>query len=221
MGSSPAGSTNTNTNNYGNNCNDAGHHGDGWPSCPYGHTSTQHGVGRVGSIQRQHQTRMEKEQKVNRTSPWVYAGLKHPMKLMVLNRHTSASADLNGILECCSIVFNVTRDDILGQCRKQEYALARHAFVKLARERTQESFTSIADFLGKRNHATAVNGKRRAEALIETYKLFRDQYEMCESLLNKAETVKETYKMQQLAERLRLVREFKVYENGNERKDNE
>ena len=164
---------------------------------------------------------MDQEQKVNRTSPWVYAGLKHPMKLMVLNRHTSASADLNGILECCSIVFNVTRDDILGQCRKQEYALARHAFVKLARERTQESFTSIADFLGKRNHATAVNGVRRAEALIETYKLFRDQYEMCESLLNKAETVKETYKMQQLAERLRLVREFKVHENGNERKDNE
>jgi chromosomal replication initiation ATPase DnaA len=154
---------------------------------------------------------MDQEQKEEPlTSPWVYAGLKHPMKLMVLNRHTSAHADLNGILECCSIVFNVTRDDILGQCRKQEYALARHAFVKLARDRTQESFTSIADFLGKRNHATAVNGKRRAEALIETYKLFRDQYEMCESLLTKAETVKETYKMQELSERLRLIRQFNV-----------
>lgn len=137
------------------------------------------------------------------------------MKLMVLNRHTSAHADLNGILECCSIVFNVTRDDILGQCRKQEYALARHAFVKLARDRTQESFTSIADFLGKRNHATAVNGMRRAAALHETYKLFRDQYDLCVSLLDKAETVQQTYKMQQLAERLRLIREFNVKINDD------
>ncbi len=164
---------------------------------------------------------MDQEQKVNRTSHWVYAGLKHPMKLMVLNKHTSASADLNGILECCSMVFNVTRDDILGQCRRQEYALARHAFVKLARDRTQESYTSIADFLGKRNHATAVNSLNRAEALIETYKLFRDQYNMCDSLLTKAETIKDVYVMQELSERLKLVREFKVHENGNERKDNE
>lgn len=164
---------------------------------------------------------MDQEQKVSRTSPWVYAGLKHPFKLMVLNQHTSARADLNGILECCSLVFNVTRDDILGSCRKQEYAMARHAFVKLARERTQESFTSIADFLGKRNHATAVNSLRRAEDLIETYKRFRDQHAMCESLLNKAETIKEMYKMQQLSERLDLVREFKINENGNERKNNE
>lgn len=164
---------------------------------------------------------MDQEEKVNRTSHWVYAGLKHPMKLMVLNKHTSARADLNGILDCCSMVFDVTRDDILGQCRKQEYALARHAFVKLARDKTSESFTSIADFLGKRNHATAVNGMRRAEALIETYKLFRDQYNMCESLLKKAETIKEVYVMLELSERLKLVREFKLLDDGNERKENE
>ena len=119
------------------------------------------------------------------------------------------------------MVFNVDRDDILGQCRKQEFALARHAFVKLARERTQESYTSIADFLGKRNHATAVNGKRRAEALIETYKLFRNQYEMCQSLLDKAETVNQAHKMQELSQRLQLIKEFKVDLDGNETKKDE
>lgn len=137
------------------------------------------------------------------------------MRLMVLNRHTSAKADLNGILDCCSMVFNVTRDDILGQCRKQEYALARHAFVKLARERTQESFTSIADFLGKRNHATAVNGMKRAEALIETYKIFRDQYNMCESLLTKAETIEGAYKLMELSDKIKLVTEYELSKHGN------
>ena len=174
---------------------------------------------RMGRNQTQHSKKMEKEQSL--TSPWVSAGLKHRSRLYVLNAQTSSTADLNGVLEVCTIVFSVTRDDILGSCRKQEFAMGRHAFVKLARDRTNESYTMIAEYLGKRNHATAVNSYKRASDLIDTYPLFRDRHEMCVRLLEKADTIKEAYQLEQLANRIDLVRKFKMDKDGNERKDYE
>lgn len=162
---------------------------------------------------------MEKEESL--TSPWVYAGLKHRSRLYVLNAQTSSTADLNGVLEVCTIVFSVSRDDILGSCRKQEFAMGRHAFVKLARDRTNESYTMIADYLGKRNHATALNSYRRASDLIDTYPLFRDRHEMCVRLLQKADTIREAYQLEKLANRINLVRKFKVDDNDIEYKNNE
>ena len=154
-------------------------------------------------------------------SPWIYAGLKSRSRLFVLNRHTSSTADLNGILECCTIVFDASRDEILGSSRKHEFALSRHAFVKLARDRTQESYAAIAEYLGKRNHATAVNSFNKANALIDTYPVFRDKYEMTARLLKKAETIKEAYNLEQLSDRLDLIKKFKFDEDIIEYKTNE
>ena len=161
------------------------------------------------------------ENKENVTSPWVYAGLKQRSRLFLINRHTSSHADLNGILECCTIVFSASRDDILGSCRKHEFALARHAFVKLARDRTHESYAVISEYLGKRNHATAVNSFKQANVLIETYPMFRDKYEMTARLLKKAETIKEAHNLEKLSERLELIRKFKIDDNVIEYKNNE
>ena len=68
---------------------------------------------------------MEEETKVL-TTPWLYAGLKYRERLLILNKHTSSTANLNGILECCSVVFGVSRDDITGSCRKQEFAIDKN-----------------------------------------------------------------------------------------------
>ena len=155
---------------------------------------------------------MEKETKVL-TSHWLYVGLKYQARLLILHKHTSRKADLNGILDCCSIVFEITRDELLGRCRKQEFAIARHAFMKLSKDITEETYGAIGAFLGERDHSTALNSARKANDLIETYSPFRDKFEMCKRLLIKAETDKETYKLKKLSERIQLIKKFKIDEN--------
>ena len=213
MGSSPAGSTNTNTNNYGNNRNSCRNtsclSNDRYVSS-YGHTSTQHGVGRVGSIQRQHQIGMEKEQKVTRTSPWVYAGLDYPKRVLILNKQNSCIADLEKILQCCALVFDTSPEDIIGTCRKQQYTMPRHAFCKLTRERTSETFSSIGQFLSGRDHATVVNSSKKARDLIETYPWFRDKYKLCEKLLTKAQNEREERVLSKLSKRVQFVRTIEL-----------
>tara|TARA_R110002073_G_scaffold322903_2_gene499744 strand:- start:45 stop:569 length:525 start_codon:yes stop_codon:yes gene_type:complete len=163
---------------------------------------------------------LEEETKVL-TTPWLYAGLKYRERLLILNKHTSSTANLNGILECCSVVFGVSRDDITGSCRKQEFAMARHAFAKLARDGTEETFSAIAEFLGKRNHATAMNSYTKACNYIDIYPKFRDKYEMCSHLLKKAETIKDAALMQNLSDRIDLIKQFEIDKNEIKIDENE
>lgn len=122
---------------------------------------------------------------------WVYPGLEYREKILALNASKSSQVNLNGVLDCCSFVFDASPEELKSPSRLQHLALARHAFVKIVRDRTGMSYESIAEYLGKRNHATAVNSYRQAEALIETDKYFRQNYRKILALMVKVKNVRE------------------------------
>jgi len=72
--------------------------------------------------------------------------------------------------------FGISVDDMKGRSQPQRIAKARHAFVFVAREALKESFPRIAAALG-RDHTTAMSSYRRAQALLERNKDFRDAVE--------------------------------------------
>lgn len=146
---------------------------------------------------------MEKEQKL--TSPWIYAGLDYPKRIAILNRQKSNHSDLKKILEACSEVFDVDISDMTGPCRKQKFAMARHAFCKIARDRTSETYASIGRFLGGRDHATVVNSKRKATDLVDTFPWFRDRYEMCERLISTIKDKQDEELLVKASKRLKFI----------------
>jgi chromosomal replication initiation ATPase DnaA len=129
---------------------------------------------------------------------WIYPGLEHKSRILALNASKSSRADLNGLLDCCCFIYDTTPEEIRGPLRIQNLALARHAFVKIARDHSGLPWQSIADYLGKRNHATAMNSYRQAEALIETDRYFRQQYNRIKAMLTKAVTVEDAIKLMQI-----------------------
>ena len=60
------------------------------------------------------------------------------------------------------------------------------------------SYSSIADYIGKRNHATALNSYRQAEALIQTYEPFAVNFNKIIALSNKAYNVKQAARLLEL-----------------------
>lgn len=122
---------------------------------------------------------------------WSYPGLEHREKILAINASKSSQVNLHGILDCCSFVFDASPEELKSPSRLQHLALARHAFVKITRDRTGMSYAGIAEYLGKRNHATAVNSYRQAEALIETDKYFRQNYRKILALMVKAQNVRQ------------------------------
>ena len=160
-----------------------------------------------------------REEKEGLTSPWVYAGLEYHKRVLVLNKHTSTNADMHKILQCCAMVFEIDVEDMVSPCRKQQFALARHAFCKIARDRTSETYESIGRFLSGRDHATVVNSRRRAGDLVETYPWFRDKYNLCVSLLSKAQTEKEEMTLADMSKRVQFVKTITLDDNGDRRTD--
>ena len=129
---------------------------------------------------------------------WVYPGLQHRTKMLALNASKSSQGDINGLLDCCSFVFNVTPQAMLGPSRVQHLAFARHAFVKICRDATQMSYAAISEYLGKRNHATAINSYVQAEALLETDKEFKRSFEQVLAMYLKARTVEHAALLQKI-----------------------
>jgi len=139
-------------------------------------------------------------------NPVIYAGLDYRYRLLALNKFTSSRADLTGILDCCCIVFEVDKDDIISRSRKHEYSIARHAFAKLSRDRTEEPLRIIGQHMGGRDHSTALNSYNQAENLIKTYPAFKERYQMCKELLDTADIVKKANKVKKVADKLSLIR---------------
>ena len=146
------------------------------------------------------------EEKEPLTSPWIYAGLEYPKRVLVLSKHTKDNSTLHGILKCCAEIFEVSIEDMTSPCRKQEFALARHAFNKIARERTSQSFVEIGKFLGGRDHATIVNSAKRASDLIESWSWFRDKYKLCETLLSGKKLEWEEEILEGISKRIQFVK---------------
>jgi chromosomal replication initiation ATPase DnaA len=129
---------------------------------------------------------------------WVYPGLDHKARIFALNASKSSQIDLNGLLDCCCFVYDITPEEMRSESRIQHLVFARHAFVKIARDSTGMSYSSIADYIGKRNHATALNSYRQADALIQTYEPFAVNFNKIIALSNKAYNVKQAARLLEL-----------------------
>lgn len=159
------------------------------------------------------------DQKVSRTSPWVYVGLDYHKRVVVLNKHTSSNADMHKILECCASVFEVDVEDMISPSRKQQFAMARHAFCKIVRERTSETYGSIGKFLSGRDHATIVNSRKKAGDLIDTYPWFKDKYNLCMQLLSKVQTEKQEMILADMSKRVQFVKTITLDEHGDKKRN--
>jgi hypothetical protein len=148
---------------------------------------------------------MEKE-KEPLTSPWIYAGLDYSKRVLVLSKHTKDNSTLHGMIKCCAQVFEVSIEDMMGPCRKQEFSLARHAFNKIARERSSQSFVEIGKFLGGRDHATIVHSSNKARDLIESWSWFKDKYNLCETLLSGKKLAQEEEMLESISKRIQFVK---------------
>lgn len=122
---------------------------------------------------------------------WIYAGLAHRSKIFALNASKSSQRDLNSLLDCCCFVYDITPEQMKSEARFQNLVFARHSFVKIARDSTGMSYTAIADYVGKRNHATALNSYKQAEALLDTYQPFAIKFNQILAMSNRAEDIKD------------------------------
>ena len=61
------------------------------------------------------------------------------------------------VFECVQKHYDVTKEEILSESRKQEIALARHVTTYLIKELTDLSYPKIAKLLNKKNHTTCLN----------------------------------------------------------------
>jgi chromosomal replication initiator protein len=71
------------------------------------------------------------------------------------------SADL--IIDETAKFYNLTSEDLIGQRRTRNTALARQIAMYLIRKLTNLSLTDIGDLFGGRDHSTVINGIRRIE----------------------------------------------------------
>lgn len=60
------------------------------------------------------------------------------------------------------------------------------------------SYAAISEYLGKRNHATAINSYVQAEALLETDKEFKRSFEQILAMYLKARTVEHAALLQKI-----------------------
>ena len=76
---------------------------------------------------------------------------------------------------CVAHAFNVRTEALAGPDRGRGIVLSRHAVMYLARELLHASFGEIGRRLGDRDHTTARNGYRQAQALMIIDEVFRER----------------------------------------------
>lgn len=93
--------------------------------------------------------------------------------LRSLMEHRKGAATIEDAMVAAAGVFGLSYEDITGRAQPQRIVRARHAVVWCAREVLKESFPSIGKSL-KRDHTTVMSSCRRAGALLERDKAFRE-----------------------------------------------
>lgn len=100
-------------------------------------------------------------------SPFVYPGLP-ANTLQTLTPET--------LLHRACIAYKTTPEKVLGQTRKANVALCRHAVAFTMSTLLKYSLKQTGKFLGNRDHSTAVNSKTKFLNLLETDKESRNKY---------------------------------------------
>ncbi|NDG53993.1 MAG: hypothetical protein EBY39_13395 [Flavobacteriia bacterium] len=81
------------------------------------------------------------------------------------------------LLNCISKYYNIPVKEITGNHRKREKVICRQMFCYIAKENMPEaSLKSIGNFLGGRDHSTAIHSIQKASDLMTVEKKFKKDY---------------------------------------------
>jgi chromosomal replication initiator protein len=79
------------------------------------------------------------------------------------------------IAESVADFYNITIDDLLKQSRKKEYVKPRQIAMFLIRKELENSFPSIGEFFGGRDHTTVMHAVDKVEGLMQSKDAFKQE----------------------------------------------
>lgn len=82
------------------------------------------------------------------------------------------------IAESVAQFYNITMEDLIKQSRKKEYVKPRQVAMYLIRKELDNSFPSIGDFFGGRDHTTVMHAVEKVEHLISTKDSFKQEVDL-------------------------------------------
>jgi chromosomal replication initiator protein len=82
------------------------------------------------------------------------------------------------IAESVAQFYNITLDDLLKQSRKKEFVKPRQVAMYLIRKELDNSFPSIGDFFGGRDHTTVMHAVDKVENLVKTKESFKQEMDL-------------------------------------------
>ena len=85
---------------------------------------------------------------------------------------------LKKLVESVANFYNVSIDDLIKQSRKKEYVKPRQIAMYLIRRELENSFPSIGDFFGGRDHTTVMHAVEKIEGLQKEKDAFKQELEL-------------------------------------------
>jgi len=82
------------------------------------------------------------------------------------------------IAESVASFYNITMEDLLKESRKKEYVKPRQIAMYLIRKELDNSFPSIGDFFGGRDHTTVMHAVEKVENLVNTKESFKQEVDL-------------------------------------------
>jgi chromosomal replication initiation ATPase DnaA len=113
---------------------------------------------------------------MNAISPWIYLGIPNLIRPYALKYYIPDVSTIDGIVKCTAQAFEVEPEQIYSKNRRSKVSLARHAAIKIIRDRLKVTFAEISKHLGDRHHATILHSYKQANDLEAAYPPFKAKY---------------------------------------------
>ena len=82
------------------------------------------------------------------------------------------------IAESVAEFYNISMEDLIKQSRKKEFVKPRQIAMFLIRKELDNSFPSIGDFFGGRDHTTVMHAVEKVENLIKEKESFKQEVDL-------------------------------------------
>ena len=81
--------------------------------------------------------------------------------------------------------YNIQGSDLRKKVRKREVVQPRQVSMNLSHYKTKHSLAAIGEYFGGFDHATVLHARNTVDNLLETNKIFKQEFEQIEQSLNK------------------------------------
>ncbi|MEE3393661.1 MAG: chromosomal replication initiator protein DnaA [Lachnospiraceae bacterium] len=85
----------------------------------------------------------------------------------MIDPNPTKNMTIDSIINAVCSEYKVNRSDILGNKRTADITEPRHLIMYISHKETQSSLQEIGEKLGKRDHATVINGEKKIKKMIE------------------------------------------------------